>query len=125
MKLATPLIAVAFAFTGATAHAHDVAKGPNGGQIVDDAGHHIEMTQKDGQLVLFVSDGGDKPISSAKATGRAIIQDGPKQSTVDLVAAEPNVLAAKLEGPLASGAKLVVSIKLGDGHDVKARFVAK
>jgi hypothetical protein len=75
--------------------------------------------------VLFVSDSGDKPISSAKATGRAIIQDGSKQAAVELVAAEPNVMAAKLEGPLAPGAKLVVSIKLGDGHDVKARFVTK
>jgi hypothetical protein len=125
MKLATTLIAVALGFPSATARAHDVGKGPNGGQIVDNAGHHIEMTTKGGQLILFVSDSADKPISSANATGRAIIQDGSKQAAVELIPAEPNVLAATLEGPLAPGVKLVVSIKLGDGHDVKARFVAK
>jgi len=125
MKSKSLLLALTLGLAATHAHAHDVAKGPNGGQIVDDAGHHIEMTTRDGQLVLFVSDSGDKPISSAKATGRAIIQDGSKQAAVELVAAEPNVMAAKLEGPLAPGAKLVVSIKLGDGHDVKARFVTK
>lgn len=125
MKLAKTLIAAVLVLTSAPARAHDVAKGPNGGQIVDDAGNHIEMTAKGSQLIVFVSDSADKPISSAKAAGRAIIQDGSKQVAVDLLPAEPNVLAATLEGPLAPGVKLVVSIKLGDGHDVKARFVAK
>lgn len=125
MKLITTIATTAVLITTTLAYAHDVVMGPHGGQVVDDAGHHIEMTTKDGQLVLFVSDNSDAPISSAKAIGRAVIQDGSKQAAVDLVAAEPNVLAATLDGPLAPGAKLVVSIKLGDGHDVKARFVTK
>lgn len=105
--------------------AHDMAKGVNGGQVVEDAGHHVEFTTKDGQVVLFLTDGADKPLTSVKATGRAIIQDSGKQATLDLVAAEPNMMTGKLGSPLSTGAKLVVSIKLGDGHDVKARFVAK
>ena len=102
-----------------------MAKGANGGQVADDSGHHVEFVTKDGQVLLFLSDNADKPISSAKATGRAIIQDGAKQSTVDLVATDPNMLTAKLAAPLTAGAKIVISIKLGDGHDVKARFVEK
>ena len=75
--------------------------------------------------MLFLADNGDKPIATKDATGRVIVQDGAKQTTVDLVATEPNLMTAKMETPLKVGAKLVVSVKLGDGHDVKARFVAK
>ena len=106
-------------------HAHDMAMGPNGGQVADDAGHHVEFTTKDDQVVLYLSDNGDKPLSSIKASGRVIIQNADKQAVVELLPAEPNILSAKLDAPLAVGAKVVVSIKLGDGHDVKARFVAK
>lgn len=120
------LLALTFGvFLSAAASAHDMAKGANGGQVVEDAGHHVEFTTKDGQVVLFLTDGADKPLTSVKATGRAIIQDGGKQTTLDLVAAEPNMMMGQLGSPLSTGAKLVVSIKLGDGHDVKARFVAK
>lgn len=115
-------LAVALPFS---ASAHDMAKGPHGGQVADDAGHHVEFTTNNGQVVLFLSDNADKPITTAKATGRVIIQDAGTQAAVDLVAAEPNILSAKLAAPIAPGAKLAVSIKLGDGHDVKARFVAK
>ena len=109
----------------ALASAHDVVKGPNGGQVVDDAGHHVEFTTKGDQIVLYLSDEADKPLSSAKAAGRVIVQDGGKQATAELVAVEPNVLSAKLAAPLSNGAKIAVTIKLGDGHDVKARFVAR
>ena len=109
----------------ALAIAHDVAKGPNGGQVVDDNGHHVEFTAKDNQVTLFLADSGDKPIGTRGASGRVIVQDGTKQTTVDLVATEPNLMIAKLEAPLKVGAKLVVSVKLGDGHADKARFVAK
>jgi hypothetical protein len=44
---------------------------------------------------------------------------------VELAPAAPNLLSARLEAPLATGARVVVSAKLGDGHDIQARFVAK
>ena len=46
-------------------------------------------------------------------------------AVASLVPADPNVLTAKLEGPPAAGATLVVSAKLSDGHGIQARFVAK
>jgi hypothetical protein len=106
------------------AWAHDQAKGPNGGVVVDDAGHHIEFTAKPDQIVLYLHDASDKPLSSAKATGRIISLAGTKQSTLELAAVEPNLIVAKLDAPLAPATKLVVSIKLEDGHNVTARFVA-
>ena len=86
------------------ATAHDVARGPNGGQIVDDAGHHVEFTANGDQIVLYLSDTGDKPITSAQATGRVIVQAGSTQATVDLVPTLPNVMVAKLAAPLSKGA---------------------
>lgn len=125
MRLETLVLALTLLFLPIAAIAHDALQGPNGGQTVDDAGHHVEFTMKDGQIVFFLSDGAGKPISSTKASGRAMIQDGAKQAALDLVAAKPNLLVAKTASPLSPGAKLVVSIKLGDGHDVKARFVVR
>ena len=105
--------------------AHGPDKGPNGGQVVDDAGHHVEFTTNGTDIVLYLSDAADKPIGSAKAKGRVVIQDGGRQAIAELGVVEPNILSAKLAAPLTSGAKLAVTIKLGDGHDVKARFVAR
>ena len=125
MRVTHMIAAFALLATPSLAFAHDVAKGPNGGQIVDDAGHHVEFTAKGDQIVLYLSDTADKPITSAKATGRVIAQAGSTPATVDLIPTAPNLMIAKLAAPLSTGAKLAVTIKLGDGHDVKARFVAR
>lgn len=125
MRFKHIILAFALVATPGLASAHDMAKGANGGQVVDDAGHHVEFTSKAGEIALFLTDDADKPISATKATGRVIVQDGAKQSTADLTVMEPNMLMATLPAPLSPGAKLVFTIKLSDGHDVKARFVAK
>lgn len=125
MRLTTIALAVSLLTLPFSAHAHDVVKGPNGGQVIDDGGSHIEFTTKDDAIVIFLSDNADLPVSSAKVTGRVIIQDAGKTVTTDLAPAEPNLLGAKLAAPLTAGAKLAVSIKLVDGRDVKARFVVK
>ena len=71
------LIIIAVAVFGATAaFAHDMAKGPNGGQVVEDAGHHVELTTKDTQVVLFLTEASDVPLATKGATGRVIVQDG-------------------------------------------------
>src|SRR4051812_38985348 len=107
-----------------TALAHETAKGPNGGPIVDVAGHHVEMVAKGADLTLFLSDETDKPLASAGTkNARAIVQDGGKTATVPLQPAEPNRLVGTLVQPLGKGARVVVSATLADGHAVQARFV--
>lgn len=118
------LVSVSLAFAS-VAYAHDAENGPNGGQMVESKGHHLELTSKGDQLTIYLSDQAHAPLSSKGASGRAVILDGSKQSTVPLAPAEPNVLSAKLDAPLAAGARVVVSAKLADGHDVLARFVLK
>lgn len=125
MRLNTIVLTAALLALPIPASAHDVVKGPNGGQVVDDAGRHVEFTSNGDQIVLYLSDNADKPISAAKATGRVIVQDGGKQVTAELAAVEPNILSTKLAAPITAGAKLAVTIKLGNGNDVKARFVAR
>ena len=104
--------------------AHEVAKGPNGGPVVDSSGHHVEMVAKGKDLVLYLTEEADKPLASAGAkNARAIVQDGGKTATVQLAPAEPNKLVGTLAQPLGKGARVVVSATMADGHAVQARFV--
>lgn len=104
--------------------AHEVAKGPNGGPVVDSGGHHVEMVAKGTDLTLFLTGEGDKPLASAGTrNARAIVQDGGRTATVPLQPAEPNRLVGTLTSPLGSGARVVVSATMADGHAVQARFV--
>jgi hypothetical protein len=125
MRLKHLILAVALVAAPGLGLAHEDVKGPNGGQVIDDKGHHVEFTVKGNEVVLHLTDDKDKPIASKGATGRVVILDGSKQLTVALMAAEPNLLFAKLEAALGAGAKVVVSAKLSDGHNLQARFVAK
>jgi hypothetical protein len=124
MRLKYLILAAALLTGPGVALAHEGA-GPNGGQITEVQGHHVEFTVKDKEIVLFLTDKDGKPISSKGASGRIVVQDGAKPITVELAPVDPNLLSAKLEAPLTAGAKVVVSAKLGDGHDIQARFVAK
>ena len=107
-----------------TAFAHEVAKGPNGGPVVDSAGHHLEMVARGTELVLYLTEADDKPLASAGTkNARAIVQDSGKTATVPLQPADPNKLVGTLAQPLGPGARVVVSATMADGHAVQARFV--
>jgi hypothetical protein len=118
------ILALAIAVSPLAVSAHEMAKGPNGGPVVDSAGHHVEMVAKGSELVLFLTEADDKPLASAGTkNARAIVQDGGKTATVQLQPAEPNKLVGALAQPLGSGARVVVSATMADGHAVQARFV--
>ena len=118
------ILALAIAASPLGAAAHEMAKGPNGGPVVDSAGHHVELVAKGSELVLFLTESDDKPLASAGTkNARAIVQDGGKTATVQLQPAEPNKLVGTLAQPLGSGARVVVSATMADGHAVQARFV--
>ena len=118
------ILALAIAAVPLAAGAHEIAKGPNGGPVVDSAGHHVEMVARGSELVLFLTEADDKPLASAGTkNARAIVQDGGKTTTVQLQAADPNRLVGALPAPLGKGARVVVTATLADGHAVQARFV--
>lgn len=120
LRLMTALAIVGFV---ATAAAHEVSKGANGGPVVDVAGHHVEMVAKGTEFVLYLTDAADKPLASAGTkAARAIVQDAGKTATVSLSAAAPNKLVGTLAQPLGAGARIVISATLADGHALQARF---
>lgn len=122
MKRLLMVLVLTAAPLGATAH--ELAKGPNGGPLVESAGHHIEMVASGTELVLFLTGEADALHPSAGArNARAVVQDAGKTATVELKPVEPNKLIASLPSPLGKGARVVVSATLGDGHAVQARFV--
>lgn len=101
------------------------AAGPNGGQLTEVKGHTVEFTIKDKEIVLFLSDSKGLPITTQGTTGRVVVLDGDKKTSAELTASEPNILSAKLEAQPAAGAKVVVSVRHSDGHELQARFVTK
>jgi hypothetical protein len=118
------VLALGLAALASPASAHEAAKGPNGGPVADSAGHHVELVAKGTELVLFLTEEADKPLASAGTrNARAVVQDGGRTATVPLQPAEPNRLVGTLPQPLGSGARVVVSATMPDGHTVQARFV--
>lgn len=107
----------------ANAYAHDAAKGPNGGTMVQVDDRHLELTSTSEALTVFVTDAKHDPVSTAGSTGRAIAQADGKTATIALTPAAPNVLTGKPETPLASGARVVVIVTLSGGTSIQARFV--
>lgn len=118
---------VALILMGASgAAAHEVDKGPNGGQLVDIPGHHVELVISGTDLILFLSDEKERPVSSQGVqNARAIVQDSGKTLTVPLAAIAPNKLGGQLTQPLTAGARIVMSATMADGKTIQARFVRK
>ena len=103
--------------------AHEAAKGPNGGAVVDVAGHHVEFVPSATEMTFYLTGEADAPIASTGAKVKAIAQDAGKTAQIDLAPVEPNKLVGKLTAPLTKGAKVVVSGVLSDGHSLQAKFV--
>ncbi len=122
MILKSPLVALAIGIGATAAAAHDIARGPNGGKVAEIAGHHLELTHAAAEVTIYTSDEAHKPMPTAGSSGRIVVQSAGTTAQATLAPAEPNKLVAKLEGPLASGAIVVVSASFGDGHKVQARF---
>jgi hypothetical protein len=122
----TLVFALALALLPIAANAHEPNQGPNGGPVVDAAGHHVEFVASGTEIVLYLTEDADKPLASAGVrNARAIIQDSGLVTTVGLQPSEPNKLVGKLAQPLGPGARVVLSATLADGHAVQARFVKK
>ena len=105
--------------------AHDMEKGPNGGQVIESKGHHVELAVSGRDIKVWLSDAAHAPIASKGASGRAVILASGRQSTLELAPAEPNLLTATTDAPLGAGARIVISTKLGSGQELQGRFVLK
>jgi hypothetical protein len=105
------------------ADAHDSAKGPNGGAMVQVDDKHLELTATSEALSVYVTDAKHDPVSTAGGTGRAIVQADGKTATIALAPVAPNVLAGKPEATFPKGTIVVVTATLPGGASVQSRFV--
>jgi len=117
------LLALVPGLTGlAAAPAHAQRRGPNGGMLAGSAGHEVELVAEANSVRVYLIDHGRVAAPRAGASARLVIQEGQANRTVNL-AASGDAFAATLDTPIASGARVVVSGRMPDGHTVQGRFV--
>jgi hypothetical protein len=97
-------------------------RGPNGGLLAGSAGHEVELLADAASVRIYLIDHGRVAAPRPGATARLVIQEGQASRTVNLVASG-DAFAATLDTPIASGARVVVSGRMPDGHTVQGRFV--
>ncbi len=120
MKTSLLAAVLALAIAGGAALAQ--ARGPNGGMVGGPADHQVEVVIAPTEISVYLLHDG-KVSTVEGATVRAVVQDGGRTINVALAASGANRLVGRLEAPLASGARLVVSGRDGHSHSVSARFV--
>lgn len=70
---------------------------PHGGQLRAAGPFHLELVAKDGELILYITDHGDKPVPTSGGQGKANIQPGKegKRQSVVLKPLYANVMKAE------------------------------
>ena len=113
-------VALAVVLAGQSVFAQ--AKGPNGGMLGGKDDHQTEMVVTSTELTVGLIENGK--VESAKgAVVRTVIQEGGKNTTVDLAIVEGKKLVAKIAAPRSKGAIVVVTGKDDHGHAITARYV--
>jgi hypothetical protein len=113
-------MAVAFA-TPALAQQRE-RRGPNGGLLAGSDGHEVELVANGAAIRVYLVNHGRVAPPRAGATVRMVIQEGQANRTAALTASGDG-FSATLETPMASGARVVVTGRMPDGHTVQARYV--
>lgn len=104
-------------------HAHESAKGRNGGLRVDAGKYHTELLV-DGStnVAVFLSDADDKPIPAAGFKATAILVINGKSQRIELLPADASKLAGTASAPVKPGVKGVVQLKAPDGGTAQGKF---
>lgn len=119
MKILMLAAALLTAAPAIAQHAHQ--KGPNGGQMEDVAGVHLEMVASGRMLTFNVFDDANKPLPTNGFTGSVLLVSGGARETLPL-AASGNSLRAEAKDDVAKGASVSVMLKAADGKSGQAKF---
>jgi hypothetical protein len=98
--------------------------GPNGGMVAGSGGHKAELVVSDTALTVYLLEHG-KAHSSKGVVLRAVVQEGGKTTTINLVDEKGERLVGKLAAPLGKGAIVAVTGKDDHGKTFNARFVIR
>lgn len=96
----------------ATAYAHGPARGPNGGQMQDLAGGHVELVAQDNEIVVYLFDAENKPMSAQGVIATATVLAQGKQEIVTLHPADGSVMRGRGVFIAQPGLRVVVSLTL-------------
>ena len=97
-------------------------RGPNGGLLAGSEGHEVELVANGTAIRVYLVNHGRVAPPRSGATARMVIQEGQANRTAALTASGDG-FSATLETPIASGARVVVTGRMPDGHTVQARYV--
>ena len=127
-SMATVLLGAALALSlPAWAHTDeylDTIAAPHGGQLRMAGPYHLELVARDKELVLYVTDHGDNPLSTDGGMGKATLQLGKTKArtTVKLEPAGENQFKGSGEFTLKPESVIVVFVKLPGQESQSARF---
>ena len=96
----------------AIAYAHGPGGGPNGGQMQDLAGGHVELVAHDNEIAVYLFDAEDKPMSAQGIVATATVLSQGKQETVNLQPADGNVMRGRGGFTAKPGLRVVLSLTL-------------
>lgn len=104
-------------------------KAPHEGQLRMAGPFHLELVvarddAQDGKrpLTVYVTDHGGAPVSTAGASGKAILLAGGRTLALDLVPAGNNALRAMAVYASTPDLKAVVSVRMANGVEAGTRF---
>lgn len=123
MKFPTLLLAAALFTAPATAFADGPKIGQNGGQRADAGPYHVEVVLKGNDVVLYVTDGADKPVDVTGAKAEATILANKQTQKVALEPAGGNALKGQANlGGAHDSVKVVTALTMPGQKPVQARF---
>jgi hypothetical protein len=116
------LVLVSTLVAALPALAHEVAKGPNGGRVVEAGDYHVEAVAKGPVIDVFLTDAADKPVAATGFKGLAILAVGGKSMRIALEPADATRLSGRATNALPPEWKGVVQITAPGGKTAQAKF---
>ena len=105
-----------------TAAAHGPTRGPNGGQMQDVAGTHVELVAHDGEIAIYLFDAQNEPMPAQGAVATVAVLAQGKQETYTLQSSDGNVMRGRGGIIAQPGMRVVLSLTLPGQRPQLARY---
>jgi hypothetical protein len=116
------VLAAILSLSAAAAAAHGPGRGPNGGQMQDVAGAHVELVARGSEIAVYLFDTGDRPMPAESASATATVLAQGRPEVVTLVAGAGNVMRGRGGFTAEPGMKVVLSLTLPGQRPQMGRF---
>lgn len=127
-KLVPCLVWSALLASASPAWAHtdeyfESVEAPHGGQLRMTGPYHMELVAKSGELMVYVTDHADNPISVDGGLAKANIENGSTKTQVNLHPVGSNILGGSGTFSLTPSTVVIVFMKLPNQDGYAARFM--